>query len=61
MPVDHLPAPLAAVASLLPAAALSDAFRSALGPGGDVARSFAILAAWAVGAVALTARTFRWE
>ena len=62
VPVDQLPAPLAALAGLLPAAALSDAFRAALGSGADdVARSFAILAAWAVGAVALAARTFRWE
>ena len=62
VPVDHLPGPLAALAGVLPAAALSDAFRAALGSGSDdVARSFAILAAWAVGAVTLTARTFRWE
>jgi len=62
VPVDHLPAPLAALASVLPAAALSDAFRAALGAGADdLVRSLAILAAWAVGAVALTARTFRWE
>ena len=62
VPVDHLPAALSAVASVLPAAALSDAFRAALGAGSDeVARSFAILAAWAIGAVTLAARTFRWE
>ncbi len=61
VPVDHLPGLLAAVASVLPAAALSDAFRAALGTGGGSGASFAILAVWAVGAVALTARTFRWE
>lgn len=62
VPVDHLPGPLATIAGVLPAAALSDAFRAALGSASDdVVRSFAILAAWAVGAVALTARTFRWE
>ena len=62
VPVDHLPGPLAAVASVLPAAALSEVFRAALGSAThDVLRSFAILAAWAVGAVTLTARTFRWE
>lgn len=62
VPVDHLPAPLAALAGVLPAAALSDAFRAALGASvEDAARSFAILAAWAIGAVAMTARTFRWE
>ena len=55
-------ATLAALASVLPAAALSEAFRTALGAtGNDAAMSFAILAAWAIGAVTLTARTFRWE
>ncbi len=33
LPVSHLPGPLAAVADLLPAAALADAFRVALGSG----------------------------
>ena len=33
VPVDHLPGPLAALAGVLPAAALSDAFRAALGSG----------------------------
>ena len=61
VPVDHLPGPLATLAGLLPAAALSDAFRYALGSGGDPVRPFTVLAVWAVGAVALTARTFRWE
>ena len=62
VPVDHLPGPLAAVASVLPAAALSDAFRIALGSSSDVTgQPFAILAVWAAGAIALTARTFRWE
>jgi ABC-2 type transport system permease protein len=61
VPVDHLPGPLAAVATVLPPAALSDAFRVALGSQTASLAPFAILAAWAVGAVALTARTFRWE
>jgi ABC-2 type transport system permease protein len=61
LPVDHLPAPLAAVAGLLPAAALSDAFRVALGSGGDAVLPLAILAGWGVGAIAAAARTFRWE
>jgi ABC-2 type transport system permease protein len=61
LPLDHLPGPLAAVAGLLPAAALSDAFRAALGSGGEVVRPLAILIAWGVGSVALAARTFRWE
>ena len=62
VPVDQLPGPLAALASVLPAAALSEAFRAAFGASGDdTVRAFAILAAWAIGAVTLTARTFRWE
>ena len=49
------------------AAALSDAFRFVLDSGGGVGSGdpgglpFAILIVWAVGAVTLTARTFRWE
>jgi ABC-2 type transport system permease protein len=61
LPIDHLPGPLAAVAGLLPAAALADAFRDALGSGGDAIAPFAILIAWGAGALALTVRTFRWE
>jgi ABC-2 type transport system permease protein len=61
LPVDHLPGPLAAVAGALPAAALADAFRVALGSGGDALAPLAILVGWGGGAVALAVRTFRWE
>ena len=61
VPVDHLPEPLAAIAAVLPAAALSDAFRFALGSPDVTGQPFAILVAWAIGAIVLTARTFRWE
>lgn len=61
VPVDHLPDWVAGPASLLPAAALSDAFRVALGSGGDVAVSLVVLAAWSIGTVGLAVRTFRWE
>ena len=61
LPLDHLPDALAAVAGILPAAALSDALRSALGTGGDATAPLMILAGWAAAAIALTARTFRWE
>ncbi len=61
LPLDHLADPLAAVATVLPAAALADTFRVALGSGGDAVAPVAILVAWGVGAVALTVRTFRWE
>jgi ABC-2 type transport system permease protein len=61
LPISRLPPALEAVASILPAAALADAFRVALGQGGDAARSVAILLAWGIGASLLAARTFRWE
>jgi ABC-2 type transport system permease protein len=63
LPVSHLPAPLDAIAGVLPAAALADAFRVALGSAGnaDLARSLVVLAVWGVGSVVLAARTFRWE
>jgi ABC-2 type transport system permease protein len=62
LPVTDLPGPLAVLAGLLPAAALADAFRVALGGGnGDVVGPLLILGGWAVGAVGLALRTFRWE
>jgi ABC-2 type transport system permease protein len=64
VPIDHLPAPLASVAQALPAAALADALRVAFGSTPappDAAGSLALLALWGIAAVALAARTFRWE
>jgi ABC-2 type transport system permease protein len=62
LPVADLPGPLAAVAGVLPAAALADLFRVALGAsGGDPVGPTLILAGWGVAAVGLTLRTFRWE
>jgi ABC-2 type transport system permease protein len=61
LPLDRLPAPLAAVAEALPAAALTNALRVGFGSGGDALLPLGILGAWAVGAGLLTARTFRWE
>jgi ABC-2 type transport system permease protein len=61
LPLDHLAEPLAAVAGILPAAALAETFRVALGSGGDASTAIAILTGWGFAAVALTVRTFRWE
>ncbi len=61
VPVDRLPGPAAAIASLLPAAALSDALRVALGAGGEALGPMAVLVAWGIGATAVAAATFRWE
>jgi ABC-2 type transport system permease protein len=62
IPVADLPGPLATIAGLLPAAALADLFRVALGSGdAGASRPVVILAAWGIGAVVLAIRTFRWE
>ena len=61
VPVDHLGEPLATVSGWFPAAALSDAFRAALGGGGDLLRPLLVVAAWALGALLVTLRWFRWE
>jgi ABC-2 type transport system permease protein len=61
LPIDHLPDPLAALAGALPAAALSEAFRAALGAGGDATGALVLLAGWGVGATGLAALSFRWE
>ena len=52
----------AAVARLLPAAALSDALHPSLGQGvAPGAEAWIVLAAWAVVAPVVAALTFRWE
>ncbi|HUH08781.1 MAG TPA: ABC transporter permease [Egibacteraceae bacterium] len=61
-PLDRLPAPVAALARLLPAAPLADLLRAALGsPTGTVGADLAVLAVWACAATALASATFRWE
>jgi ABC-2 type transport system permease protein len=62
LPLDRLPAPIGLAARVLPAAALADATRSALG-GSDqpVLASLALLAAWAVVTITAAALTFRPE
>jgi ABC-2 type transport system permease protein len=62
LPVDRLPGVLAGLARVLPAAALSDAFRIGLGAGaGDPLGPLVLLGAWALATTVLAARTFRWE
>ena len=62
VPIDRLPQPLAALATVLPAGALTDAFAVALGGvPRDLARPLLVLAVWAVGAVVVAIRGFRWE
>ena len=61
MPIGALPAPLAAAVSVLPVGALSEAFASALGSGAQLATPLGLTGAWAIGALLLAVRTFRWD
>jgi ABC-2 type transport system permease protein len=61
LPLDRLPAPIASVAHLLPAAALTDATRSALNSDQIALGSFALLLVWAVVGMGAAALTFRPE
>jgi ABC-2 type transport system permease protein len=60
-PLTRLPGWLQGVAEVFPTAALSHGLRAALQGGGGLDGSdLAVLAAWAVGSLALASRTFRW-
>ena len=62
VPLAKLPGGLAAVAKVLPAAALSDGLHAALGSGAAVGvQAWVVLAVWAVVTPAAAALTFRWE
>ncbi len=61
VPTSHLPAPLALVADVLPAAALTEVLRVALGGAGDLARALMVLIAWGTFAVVASIRWFRWD
>lgn len=62
LPLDHLPGPLEALGHLLPAAALTDALRAAMTTGAAMPISaLVVLSIWGAGALAIAARTFRWE
>ncbi len=62
VPLAKLPSGLAAVARVLPAAALSNGLHAALGTGRPVpVESWAVLAVWAVLTPVAASLTFRWE
>jgi ABC-2 type transport system permease protein len=63
LPLDRLPGPIGVAAHVLPAAALTDATRAALGDGSaqGVLGPLALLAAWAVVTLGAAALTFRAE
>ena len=62
LPLSHLPAPLAAFAQLLPAAALTGALQAAM-TNGAAFPGFAllVLAIWTIIILLVAIRTFRWE
>jgi ABC-2 type transport system permease protein len=62
VPLDELPAPLAALSRALPAGALSEVLQAALRDGAPAAgTSWLVLAAWALVAPLVAARLFRWD
>jgi ABC-2 type transport system permease protein len=61
VPRTELPAAVASVVGVLPSAALGDGLRAAFGSGVLLAGPVLVLAAWAVVATAVAARTFRWS
>lgn len=61
IPVSSMPAPLAAIVSLLPSAALADGMRSTLVDGGFTMMDAGILALWTLAAALIARRAFRWD
>jgi len=61
IPLDELPAGIAAVARLLPSAALAELLRAGLGGPDAPPRAWAVLTGWAVIGPLAAARWFRWE
>jgi ABC-2 type transport system permease protein len=62
IPLDELPAPVRAVAELLPAAALAETLTAALTDGANAsAKAWVVLTVWALAAPAAAAALFRWE
>jgi ABC-2 type transport system permease protein len=62
IPLDELPGPLEAIGRILPSGALSDLIHETLNNAGDKpVMSAIVLAAWALVAPLVAARTFRWS
>ncbi|TNC17295.1 ABC transporter permease [Georgenia sp. 311] len=61
LPLDTLPAPLAAVAAYLPPGALGEALRTLCTVGQVDLVALGVLAAWAVAGGLLATRSFRWD
>jgi ABC-2 type transport system permease protein len=62
LPLSHLPAPLAALAQVLPAAALTQALQATMSNGAPFPSfSLVVLAIWTVIILLVAIRTFKWE
>ncbi len=61
LPLDRLPAPIAAISQILPETALTQALQQTMGSGGFPGGAFLTLAVWAVIVLAVATRTFKWE
>ena len=62
LPLSHLPAPLAAFAQFLPAAALTQALQATMSSNGTFPGfALLVLAIWAVVILLVAIRTFQWE
>ena len=62
LPLSHLPAPLEAIAQILPAAALTQALQATMTNGAPFPGfSLLMLAIWAVVILVIAIRTFKWE
>ncbi|HCI82642.1 MAG TPA: ABC transporter [Ktedonobacter sp.] len=62
LPLDHLPAPLAAFSEILPSTALTQALQAAMTQGATFpVFPIFVLAVWTVIVLAVAIRTFKWE
>src|SRR5437588_4893794 len=62
LPLSHLPAPLAAIAQFLPAAAFTQTLQATMSNGTAFPGSaLVVLAVWAVAVLVIAIRTFQWE
>src|SRR5436190_8984693 len=62
LPLSHLPAPLAALAQFLPAAALTQALQATMSSNGTFPGfAFLILVIWTIVVLIVAIRTFHWE
>src|SRR2546428_1108236 len=62
LPLSHLPAPVAAIAQLLPAAALTQALQATMSSGATFPGfALVVLSVWAAIVLLVAIRTFQWE